>query len=91
MSAPVNDNWANAIALNINGTSQFGTNVDATFETGEPNSLGKATVWYTYTRGGLAPPAQNTGADMYFQSILPARMDLEHACRRSLVRLVVRR
>lgn len=71
MSAPINDNFANAIPLTLGfgGVGQiYGTNIGATFEAGEPATNGSSSVWYSIVLNGLAPPAQNTGADLYFQT-----------------------
>lgn len=56
VSVPQNDNFANARVLSttLPGSLLAQSNVDATFETGEPNrfggaSLGDQSVWYSFT------------------------------------------
>lgn len=53
MAAPANDNFASAELISPFGTSGTvnGDLTDATFETGEPNSIGSSSVsvWYTFT------------------------------------------
>jgi hypothetical protein len=54
-SAPVNDNYANAIALSGSSGSVMTSNVGATKEPGEPNvalNRGGASLWYKWTSPG---------------------------------------
>jgi hypothetical protein len=54
MAAPVNDNFASATALAVNGGFQFGTNFQGSLEAGENldcNSSAVSTVWYSFPAG----------------------------------------
>jgi len=53
LAQPANDNFANALALNVAGTNTYSESTDgATREPGEPliaTNAGGASVWYTFT------------------------------------------
>jgi hypothetical protein len=52
VSAPANDNFANATKISGTSVTLTGTNVGATKETGEPNHAGNSgghSVWWTWT------------------------------------------
>src|SRR5689334_17754496 len=59
MTAPANDNFADAQVVTGNSGTVTGTNVDATFEAGEPDQQhgdGEVSIWYSWTpaAGGSA-------------------------------------
>src|SRR5204863_236523 len=54
-SGPANDNFASAITISGSTSTQTGTNVGATKETGEPSHAGNAgghSVWWSWTAPG---------------------------------------
>lgn len=48
-ASPANDDFASSIAIQGADVRTTGTNVNATSETGEPESMGSKTVWWTWT------------------------------------------
>ena len=64
LAAPVNDNYANAIAVSGSSGSLMTSNVGATKEPGEPNvglDRGGASVWYKWTSPGTGVLKVDTG------------------------------
>jgi hypothetical protein len=64
LAAPVNDNYANAIAVSGSSGSVMTSNVGATKEPGEPNvglNRGGASIWYKWTSPGTGVLKIDTG------------------------------
>jgi len=64
LAAPVNDNYANAIAVSGSSGSLVTSNVGATKEPGEPNvglNRGGASIWYKWTSPGTGVLKVDTG------------------------------